>query len=128
MRARTRALGCRAASGSKRWSAPHIHRHQKLRIKITDQRVEIFWRLERVVLHTRCRHRSGKRIVVDAHFPPASQAYYEATPQKLLSQSRFVHPDLNAKILAHLEKAAPDQYQSELPLGARAPPSQASLL
>jgi hypothetical protein len=23
-------------------------------------------------------------------------AYYEATPQKLLSQSRFIHPDLNA--------------------------------
>jgi hypothetical protein len=25
----------------------------------------------------------------------ASQAYYEATPQKLLSQSRFIHPELN---------------------------------
>jgi len=28
-------------------------------------------------------------------FPPASQAYYEATPQKPLSQSRFIHPELN---------------------------------
>ena len=33
-----------------------------------------------------------------------------------------------AKILAHLDKTAPDQYLPELPLGARAPPSQASLL
>lgn len=39
-------------------------------------------------------------------------------------------PEVIAKILAHLEKAAPDQYQPELPLGARAPPVplQASLL
>jgi alanine dehydrogenase len=29
---------------------------------------------------------------------------------------------------AHLEKTAPDQHQAELPLGARAPPSQAHLL
>jgi len=35
-------------------------------------------------------------------------------------------PEVIAKILAHLEKTAPDQYQPELPLGARASPSQAS--
>jgi hypothetical protein len=33
-----------------------------------------------------------------------------------------------ARILSHLEKTAPEHYQAELPLGARAPPSQASLL
>ena len=33
-----------------------------------------------------------------------------------------------ARILAHLEKTAPDQSQPELPLGARVPPSQARLL
>jgi hypothetical protein len=37
-------------------------------------------------------------------------------------------PEVIAKILAHLAKTAPDQYQPELPLGARAPPRQASLL
>lgn len=38
-------------------------------------------------------------------------------------------PEVIAKILAHLERTAADQFQSELPLGARAPPvpSQASL-
>jgi hypothetical protein len=77
------------------YSAPHIHRHKKLRIKITENQVEIFLALERLAIHPRSRHRNGRRIKIDAHFPPASQAYYEATPQKLLSQSRFIHPELN---------------------------------
>ncbi len=37
-------------------------------------------------------------------------------------------PQLIAKILSHLERAAPEQYQSGLPLGARGPPGQSSLL
>ena len=37
-------------------------------------------------------------------------------------------PQLIAKILLHLERAAPEQYQSELPRGARGPPLQPSLL
>ena len=77
------------------YSAPHIHRHKKLRVKITENQVELFLHLERLAIHPRSRHRNGKRVFIDAHFPPASQAYYEATPQKLLSQSRFIHPDLN---------------------------------
>jgi transposase len=94
------------------YSAPHIHRHKKLRIKITENQVEIFLNLERLAIHPRSRHRNGKRVFIDAHFPPASQAYYEATPQKLLSQSRFIHPDLNqlfvdlfnADIFGHLRR------------------------
>jgi len=78
------------------YSAPHIHRHKRLRVKITENQVEIFIKLERLAIHPRSRYRTGRRIKIDAHFPPASQAYYEATPQKLLSQSRFIHLDLNA--------------------------------
>lgn len=37
-------------------------------------------------------------------------------------------PAVVAKILAHLERMAPNQYQPELPLGARAPPVQSRLL
>ena len=37
-------------------------------------------------------------------------------------------PQVIAKILSHLERTAPDQYPTELPLGARAPPLQSSLL
>ncbi len=33
-----------------------------------------------------------------------------------------------AKILPHLERAAPDAQQAELPFGARAPPQQARLI
>ena len=37
-------------------------------------------------------------------------------------------PELIAKILAHLQKTAPNQHPPELPLGARAPPRQARLI
>jgi hypothetical protein len=37
-------------------------------------------------------------------------------------------PQLIAKILSHLERAAPEQYQSERPLRTRGPPLQPSLL
>lgn len=86
---------CYVCIESDYYSAPHIHRHKKLRVKITENQIEIFLNLERLAIHPRSRHRDGRRIRIDAHFPPASQAYYEATPQKLLSQSRFIHPDLN---------------------------------
>jgi hypothetical protein len=81
------------------YSAPHIHRGKLLRVKVTEHHVEIFLELERLTIHPRCRHRDGRRIKIDAHFPPASQAYYEATPQKLLSQSRFIHPELHQLVV-----------------------------
>jgi len=37
-------------------------------------------------------------------------------------------PAVIAKILARLEKMAPDHDQPEVPLGARAPPTQARLI
>jgi hypothetical protein len=37
-------------------------------------------------------------------------------------------PAVIAKILAHLERTAPEPYQPELPPGARAPPAQSNLL
>src|SRR5579863_4618526 len=77
------------------YSAPHIHRGKKLRIRLTQNQVEIFLNGERLALHPRDRSRSGKRVKIDAHFPAASIAYYETTPQHLLSQSRFIHEELN---------------------------------
>jgi hypothetical protein len=47
---------------------------------------------------------------------------------KLAIIASIEEPEVIAKILAHLEKTAPGQYQTELPRGARAPPSQAGLL
>ena len=37
-------------------------------------------------------------------------------------------PQVIARILAHIQKTAPDQHQAELPLGARAHPQQARLI
>ena len=56
---------------------------------------------------------NGQRIKILEHFPANSIAFYEATPQKLLSQSRFIHPDLNtlflelfnADVYAHIRRA-----------------------
>ena len=81
------------------YSAPHIYRHRRLRIKLTENHLEMFFDLERIAIHPRSRHRDGRRIFNEAHFPPASQAYYEATPQKLLSQARFIHPDLHQLVV-----------------------------
>jgi hypothetical protein len=47
---------------------------------------------------------------------------------KLKIIASIEEPEVIARILSHLEKTAPEHYQAELPLGARAPPSQASLL
>jgi hypothetical protein len=47
---------------------------------------------------------------------------------KLAVIASIEEPELIAKILAHREKSAPDQSQFELPLGARAPPTQARLI
>jgi hypothetical protein len=81
------------------YSAPHIHRGKKLRVRLTQNQVEIFLNGERLAIHPRDRHRNGARVKVNAHFPDASIAYYEATPQHLLSQSRFIHPDLNQLVV-----------------------------
>jgi hypothetical protein len=64
-------------------------------VKLTENQVEIFLNLERLAIHARDRHRFGNRIKIDSHFPEASKAYYEATPQRLLSQSRFISSELN---------------------------------
>ena len=104
---------CYLAVDGDYYSAPHIHRHKKLRIKLTEHHVEIFLNLERLAIHPRCRQKMGRRIKILAHFPANSVAFYEAIPQKLLSQSRFIHPDLNtlflelfnADVYAHIRRA-----------------------
>ena len=47
---------------------------------------------------------------------------------KLAILASIEEPEVTAKITAHLEKTAPDRYQPELPLGARAPPTPARLI
>lgn len=90
---------CYVAIDADYYSAPHIHRFKELRVKLTEHHVEIFLNLERLAIHPRSRHRCGRRIRIAEHFPPASQAYYEATPQKLLSQARFIDTTLHALVV-----------------------------
>jgi hypothetical protein len=47
---------------------------------------------------------------------------------KLKIIASIEEPLVIAKILSHLQRTAPQQYPTELPLGARAPPVQSSLL
>jgi hypothetical protein len=47
---------------------------------------------------------------------------------KLKVIASIEEPQGIARILAHLEKTAADPHQAELPLGARAPPTQARLI
>jgi hypothetical protein len=42
------------------YGAPHTHRHKKVYIKLTE-----------IMLKSCCHHRDGRRIKIDAHFPPA---------------------------------------------------------
>jgi hypothetical protein len=55
--------------------------------------------------------------------------FFLMTPRSLDAVAQTAEESqLIAKILSHLERAAPEQYQSELPLGARGPPVQSRLL
>jgi hypothetical protein len=47
---------------------------------------------------------------------------------KLKIIASIEEPELIAKIPSHLQRTVPEQNQSELPLGARAPPAESGLL
>lgn len=89
---------CYIAVDAALYSAPHIHRGKRLQVKLTENQIEIYLDLELLAIHPRDRRRGGYRTKIDAHFPPASQAYYEATPQNFLSQARFIEADLHALV------------------------------
>ena len=85
---------CTVAVDSNYYSAPHIHRGKTLRVRLSESLVEIFLNGERLATHVRVRAKSGKRVLKSEHFPENAKAYYEATPQNLLSQARFISDDL----------------------------------
>lgn len=75
------------------YSAPHIYRGKTLRVRLSESLVELFLDGERLAAHVRSRC-IGKRVIEKDHFPDNAKAYYEATPQNLISQSRFISDDL----------------------------------
>jgi len=95
------------------YSAPHIHRGKTVKVKTGSKQVEIFLGLERIALHARFRPKYGKYMTHPDHLPPNARAYYETTPQKILSEAKYVNADLHALIdslfkegaLGHLRRA-----------------------
>lgn len=95
------------------YSAPHAYRGKELRVKLSANLVEIFLDLERIAIHARAVGKVGERIIDPAHLPENSRAYRETTPQMILAQAKFSHPELHALIdelfqentLAHLRRA-----------------------
>jgi transposase len=95
------------------YSAPHAYRGKELRAKLSANLVEIFLDLDRIAVHARTKGKVGDRIVDNTHLPENSRAYREATPQMVLAQAKFSHPELHALIdelfkqdaLAHLRRA-----------------------
>jgi hypothetical protein len=80
------------------YSAPHATRGQELRVKVSANLIEIFLNLDLVAVHSRARGKIGERIIRNEHLPENSRAYREATPQMVLAQARFSHPELHALI------------------------------
>jgi transposase len=95
------------------YSVPHHLRGERVKAKLTESFVEIYFNLERVAKHLRDRSRTGRFITEPTHLPPNAQAYLEMTPQHILSQAKFLSADLhqlidgmfNENALAHLRRS-----------------------
>jgi hypothetical protein len=79
------------------YSVPYLYRGKEVRVKLTQNQVEIFYENKRLAIHSKHR-RHSTRVIQNDHLPPNSQAYREATPQNLLSQARFIHSDLRSLV------------------------------
>ena len=77
------------------YSVPHILRGKKVRVRLTSQLVEVFTDLDKVATHKRFATKKGKYITEVSHLPAASRAYYERTPQNILSQAKFIDNELS---------------------------------
>ncbi len=75
------------------YSVPHIYRGKTVKVKISKTQIEIFYNMERIALHTRSTKVSQYTTELN-HLPANARAYHEATPQNLLSQAKFINPEL----------------------------------
>jgi len=76
------------------YSVPHQYRGERVDLRITDQKIEVFLELKRIALHPRVRSRNGAYNTQLDHLPENARAYLEATPQNILSQAKFISSDL----------------------------------
>lgn len=104
---------CYVRFESTHYSAPHQYRGEKVELKIGDKTIEIYFNSERIALHRRSRREVGEFITDPMHLPDNARAYHEATPQNVLSQARFLSPQLaelidtlfKENMCAHLRRA-----------------------
>lgn len=76
------------------YSCPKQYRREKVNVKITEERIEIFFDLNRIALHSRNKSKKGERMTDLSHLPENAKAYHESTPQNTLSQAKFLSEDL----------------------------------
>ena len=65
-----------------------------MNVKITENKVEVFFDLNRIAQHLRNKNKIGERVFDLSHLPANAQAYHESTPQNTLSQAKFLSLDL----------------------------------
>jgi transposase len=82
---------CHLVFGDAYYSAPHRLIGQKLLVRATPTRVEIYHELERVATHARAT-RPGERVSNILHYPPTKLAGLLATPVRLKEQAEAVGP------------------------------------
>lgn len=80
------------------YSCPKQYRREKVNVKITALKIEVFYDLNRIAMHPRNKNKSGERVTDLSHLPANAQAYHEATPQNTLSQAKFLSSDLHSLI------------------------------
>ena len=86
------------------YSVPHHLRGKIVRVRLTSERVEVLYDMNRVAFHARYHGKKGKYVTEPSHLPESSRAYLETTPQSILSQAKFIHVDLESFIKELFEK------------------------
>ena len=76
------------------YSCPKEYRREKVTVKITEEKIEIFFDLNRIAVHSRSKSKKGERMTDLNHLPENAKAFHESTPQNTLSQAKFLSEDL----------------------------------
>jgi len=93
------------------YSAPHRLVGQKLLIRATPDRVEIYYRYERVATHARARYR-GQRVSFILHYPPDRVAGLLVTPMRVKEQARAIGESTSQLIEELLSDQPVDRLRS----------------
>ena len=102
---------CHVVFGEAYYSAPCRLIGQRLLVRATPQRVEIYHQFERVATHPRAT-RPGERVSNIVHYPPTKLAGFMATPVRLREQAAQVGPKAAELIGKLLEDKPVDRLRT----------------